>query len=99
MKYEIRKTAEGYVLIINREDGTRNDYRFNNKAELNRWMKLAVITYGGATTPKVLFLDDTRAGAHPYYPELGERKPEVKMEASLLVAHLIFLRDLSVVLP
>lgn len=41
MKYEIRKTAEGYVLIINREDGTRNDYRFNNKAELNRWMKLA----------------------------------------------------------
>ena len=43
MKYEIRKTAEGYVLSINREDGTRNDYRFNNKAELNRWMKLAVI--------------------------------------------------------
>jgi hypothetical protein len=34
MKYEIRKTAEGYVLIINREDGTRNDYRFKNKAEL-----------------------------------------------------------------
>ena len=43
MKYEIRKTAEGYVLIINREDGTRNDYRFKNKAELNRWMKLAGI--------------------------------------------------------
>ena len=40
MKYEIRKTAEGYVLIINREDGT-NNYRFSNKAELNRWMKLA----------------------------------------------------------
>ena len=41
MKYEIRKTAEGYVLIINQEDGTRNDYRFKNKAELNRWMKRA----------------------------------------------------------
>ena len=48
---------------------------------------------------KVLFLDDYRAGVHSYYPELGERKPEVKMEASLLVAHRIFLRDLSVVLP
>lgn len=32
---------------------------------------------------KVLFLDDYRAGVHSYYPELGERKPEVKMEASL----------------
>ena len=43
MKYEIRKTAEGYVLIINREDGTRNDYRFSSKAKLNRWLKLAGI--------------------------------------------------------
>lgn len=33
---------------------------------------------------KVLFLDDYRAGVHSYYPELGERKPEVKMEASLV---------------
>ncbi len=42
MTYKIVKALEGhYVLIINREDGTRNDYRFNNKAELNRWMKLA----------------------------------------------------------
>lgn len=41
MKHEIRKTTEGYVLVINREDGTRNDYRFNNKAELNRWIKAA----------------------------------------------------------
>ena len=32
---------------------------------------------------KVLYLDDYRAGVHSYYPELGERKPEVKMEASL----------------
>ncbi len=42
MKYEVIKNqGRGYVLIINREDGTRNDYRFNNKAELNRWMKRA----------------------------------------------------------
>ena len=41
MKYEILKATKGYILIINREDGTRNDYRFKNKAELNRWMKLA----------------------------------------------------------
>ena len=32
---------------------------------------------------KVLFLDDYRAGVHSYYPELGERKPEVKMEKNL----------------
>lgn len=41
MTYEILKAAKGYVLVINREDGTRNDYRFKNKAELNRWMKAA----------------------------------------------------------
>lgn len=41
MTYNIVKALKGYVLIINREDGTRNDYRFKNKAELNRWMKLA----------------------------------------------------------
>lgn len=42
--YEIFKTSTGvnrWVLVISREDGTRNDYRFKNKAELNRWMKLA----------------------------------------------------------
>lgn len=43
MKYEIKKAAKGYILIINREDGTRNDYRFKNKVELNHWMKLAGI--------------------------------------------------------
>ena len=41
MKYRIIKTAEGYVIVIDRDDGTSNNYRFNNKAELNRWMKLA----------------------------------------------------------
>ena len=41
MTYEILKATKGYVLVINRKDGTRNDYRFKNKAELNRWMKAA----------------------------------------------------------
>nr|WP_325222449.1 hypothetical protein [uncultured Oscillibacter sp.] len=41
MNYEIKKLDRGYIIIINREDGTRNDYRFKNKAELNRWMKRA----------------------------------------------------------
>ena len=41
MTYEILKATKGYVLVINREDGTRNDYRFKNKDELNRWMKRA----------------------------------------------------------
>ena len=27
MKYEILKATKGYILVINREDGTRNDYR------------------------------------------------------------------------
>jgi len=39
--YEVLKNTKGYVLIINRKDGTHNDYRFNNKAEMNRWMKRA----------------------------------------------------------
>lgn len=43
MKHEIFKGegGKGYTLVISREDGTRNDYRFNTKAELNRWMKRA----------------------------------------------------------
>ena len=32
---------------------------------------------------KVIYLDDHRAGVHVYCPELGQRKPEVQMEASL----------------
>ena len=43
MKYEIFKTCGGYTLVINRADGTRNDYRFASKAKLNRWLKLAGI--------------------------------------------------------
>lgn len=44
MNYEIIKNqGKGYTLVISREDGTRNDYRFKNKAELNRWLKAAKI--------------------------------------------------------
>ena len=43
MKYEILKVTGGYVLVIDRADGTRNDYRFSSKAKLNRWLKLAGI--------------------------------------------------------
>lgn len=30
----------------------------------------------------VIYLEDHRPGVTVYYPELGDRKPEVKMEAS-----------------
>ena len=43
MKYEILKVTGGYVLLIDRAGGTRNDYRFNSKAQLNRRLKLAGI--------------------------------------------------------
>lgn len=44
MKHEIIKNqGKGYTLVISRDDGTRNDYRFGNKAALNRWMKQAGI--------------------------------------------------------
>ena len=41
MTHEIVKASKGYILIINREDGTHNDYRFKSEAALNRWMKQA----------------------------------------------------------
>ena len=83
MKYEIFKTCVGYTLVINRTGGTRNDYRFASKAELNRWLKLAGIRYGGAGMAEIIYLDDHRAGVHLYCPEMGQRKPEVQLEATL----------------
>ena len=32
---------------------------------------------------EIIYLDDHRAGVHVYCPELGQRKPEVPMEATL----------------
>lgn len=43
MKYEIIKVSKGYILIISREDGTDNNYRFQSKAELQRWMRQAKV--------------------------------------------------------
>ena len=43
MKYEILEVTGGYGLVIDRADGTRNDYRFSSKAKLNRWLKLGGI--------------------------------------------------------
>lgn len=39
MTYRVIKTSTGYTLIINREDGTQNDYRFSSKRELDSWLK------------------------------------------------------------
>ncbi len=33
--YEIKKVSNGYVLIVTREDGSVNDYRFNKKSEIS----------------------------------------------------------------
>lgn len=41
--HEIIKTSIGYTVILKHEDGTTNDYRFKNKTEMNRWLKLAGI--------------------------------------------------------
>ena len=44
VKYNIVKAMEGfYILVITREDGSSNDYRFATKAQLTSWMKLAGI--------------------------------------------------------
>lgn len=39
----IKNQGKGYTIVISRDDGTRNNYRFDTKAQLNRWMKLAGI--------------------------------------------------------
>lgn len=39
----IKNQGKGYTVVISRDDGTRNDYRFDNKAQLTHWMKLAGI--------------------------------------------------------
>ena len=41
MKHQILKVGRCYILVIAREDGTRNDYRFGSKTELKRWMRRA----------------------------------------------------------
>lgn len=40
----LRKIEKFWVIIIENEDGTRNDYRFPTKTEARKWAKLAGIT-------------------------------------------------------
>lgn len=38
--YEVIKNqSKGYTVIVRRENGETNDYRFNTKKEVNEWMK------------------------------------------------------------
>lgn len=37
--YEILQVGRNYVLLIHREDGTTNDYRFSRRSEVDRWLK------------------------------------------------------------
>lgn len=45
MKGTIKKIEKFWVIIIEREDGTVNDYRFNTKAEAMRFAKAAGIKF------------------------------------------------------
>lgn len=40
----LKKIEKTWTIIIEHQDGSRNDYRFNTKAEARRWAKLAGIT-------------------------------------------------------
>lgn len=40
----LKKIEKHWVIIIEREDGSRNDYRFNAKAGARKWAKLAGLT-------------------------------------------------------
>ena len=40
----LRKIGKSWTIIIEREDGSRNDYRFDTKAEARKWAKLAGLT-------------------------------------------------------
>ena len=37
----LKKIDKTWTIIIEHEDGSRNDYRFNTKNEARRWAKLA----------------------------------------------------------
>lgn len=43
MKAELKKIEKSWTIIICREDGTINDYRFNSKADAKKWAKQAGI--------------------------------------------------------
>ena len=37
----LKKIEKRWVIIVERDDGSRNEYRFNTKAEARRWAKFA----------------------------------------------------------
>lgn len=44
MTATLRKTGKYWTIIIDRDDGTRNDYRFRTKKEATNWAKLAGVS-------------------------------------------------------
>ena len=43
MKATLKKIEKGWTIIIERNNGTRNDYRFSTKKEATTWAKIAGI--------------------------------------------------------
>lgn len=43
MKATLTKVEKFWMILIERDDGTRNDYRFNTKARATKWAKTAGI--------------------------------------------------------
>ncbi len=44
MKTTLKKIEKFWTIIIEREDGTYNDYRFSTKREARAWLKAAGIS-------------------------------------------------------
>ena len=40
----LKKIENRWTIIIEHEDGSRNDYRFGTKGEARKWAKLAGLT-------------------------------------------------------
>lgn len=45
MKATLTKVEKFWTLLVEREDGTRNDYRFNTKAQARSWAKAVGIEF------------------------------------------------------
>lgn len=45
MKTTLVKIEKNWTIVIEREDGTVNDYRFSSKKEALKWAKLVGITF------------------------------------------------------
>lgn len=45
MKATLKKIEKNWTIIIERNDGIRNDYRFSTKKEATAWAELAGIKF------------------------------------------------------